>query len=159
MRAMHSDEHNIQPRPGMNILTAEGELPSGYFEFLESVKETITDAQLRVARQVNTALIELYWRIGGMIRDRQQQQGWGAKVITRLAADLRTAYPEMRGRSPCNLRHMRTFANAWPDAIVQQAAAQLPWGRIAVLLDRVRDRQARDFYAQRAVEEGWIRES
>ncbi|WP_390901924.1 DUF1016 N-terminal domain-containing protein [Serratia quinivorans] len=39
----------------------------------------------------------------------------GAKVIDRLAHDLRTAFPEITGFSPGNLRYMRAFAEAWPD--------------------------------------------
>ena len=69
----------------------------------------------------------LYWQIGQDILIRQAQQGWGTKVIDRLAQDLRAAFPYMKGFSPRNLKYMRAFAEAWPDAeFVQQAAAQLP---------------------------------
>jgi hypothetical protein len=57
------------------------------------------------------------------------RRGWGAKVIDRLAADLRHAFPEMKGFSPRNLKYMRAIAEAYPDAeIVQQPVAQIPWG-------------------------------
>ncbi len=63
-----------------------------------------------------------------MILERQERAGWGAKVIDRLAADLREAYPDMKGFSPRNLKYMRAFAAAWPDAeIVQRVVARLPW--------------------------------
>lgn len=82
----------------------------------------------------------LYWQIGRDILARQAVQGWGAKVIDRLAHDLRSAFTDMKGFSPRNLKCMRAFAEAWPDAqIVQQAAAQLSWGHNLVLLDRVKD--------------------
>ena len=56
-------------------------------------------------------------------------QGWGAKVIKRLAHDLRTEFMQMKGFSRANLMYMRSFAQAWSDeAIVQQAVGQLPWG-------------------------------
>lgn len=64
-------------------------------------------------------------------------QGWGAKVVERLAHDLRTVFPDMKGFSPGNLKYMRAFAEAWPDAeFMQQAVAQLPWGHNLVLLER-----------------------
>lgn len=67
-------------------------------------------------------MVRLCWRIGRDILARQAEQGWGAKVIDRLAHDLRTAFPEMKGFSRANLTYMRAFAEAWPDAeIVQQA--------------------------------------
>lgn len=69
----------------------------------------------------------LYWQIGNDILERQQQQGWGTKVIDRLAQDLRADFPDMKGFSPRNLKYMRSFAQAWPDAqFVQQLVAQLP---------------------------------
>ena len=59
-------------------------------------------------------------------------------MIDRLAADLKRAFPEMKGFSPRNLKYMRAFAEAWPDeAIVQQLVAQIPWGHNVRILDRV----------------------
>lgn len=98
------------------------------------------------ARTVNTELIGLYWQIGRAILDRQASQGWGAKVISRLAADLCAEFPVMRGFSQRNLVYMRTFAAAFPESeqpITQQAVARLPWGHVTVLLDRVGESTAR----------------
>nr|WP_234711125.1 DUF1016 N-terminal domain-containing protein [Nostoc punctiforme] len=65
----------------------------------------------------------------------QQQQGWGAKVIERLARDLKQAFPEMKGFSAHNLKYMRAFAEAYPDEqIVQQLVAQIPWGYTETLI-------------------------
>ncbi len=89
---------------------------------------------------------------------RQGQEGWGTKVIARLAEDLRTEFPEMRGFSPRNLAYMRAFAAAWSQQeTVQQAVAQLPWGHITVLLDRLDDQAARNWYAEHAVRHCWSR--
>ncbi|MEH1806527.1 PDDEXK nuclease domain-containing protein [Nostoc sp.] len=68
--------------------------------------------------------------------NRQQQQGWGAKVINRLAADLQKAFPEMKGFSLRNLKYMRAFAEAYPDEeLVQQVVALIPWGHTVRILD------------------------
>lgn len=107
---------------------------------------------------VNRELVLLYWQIGRDILDRQAQQGWGAKVIDRLAQDLRSAFPDMKGFSPRNLKYMRAFAEAWPDSeFVQQVAAQLPWGHNAVLLDRLDGPESRRWYAAKAIEHNWSR--
>jgi predicted nuclease of restriction endonuclease-like (RecB) superfamily len=107
---------------------------------------------------VNRELVLLYWHIGRDILARQVAQGWGAKVIERLAHDLRAAFPEMKGFSRANLMYMRSFADAWPDAeIVQQAVGQLPWGHNLVLLTRLKNPQQRLAYAQSAVTHGWSR--
>ena len=107
-------------------------LPQGYDAFLRDLKERIRSAQTRAALAVNRELVLLYWGIGTDILTRQMQHGWGAKVIDRLAADLRRAFPEMSGFSPRNL-NMRAFAEAWPDGqFVQQVVAQIPWGTTSV---------------------------
>lgn len=64
----------------------------------------------------------------------------------------------MKGFSPRNLAYMRACAAAWPDEqILQQAVAQLPWGHITVLLDRLDDHELRDWYAGQAAAHGWSR--
>ncbi|MDH1210092.1 PDDEXK nuclease domain-containing protein [Pseudomonas chengduensis] len=133
-------------------------VPQGYSDWLAELKGRIHTAQQRAALAVNRELVGLYWQIGRDILARQAEQGWGAKVIERLAHDLRTAFPEMKGFSPRNLKYMRAFAEAWPEVeIVQQAVAQLPWGHNLVLLDRLKEPAERLAYAQAAIEHGWSR--
>lgn len=132
--------------------------PEGYGNWLAELKSRIHAAQQRATQAVNRELVQLYWQIGRDILARQAAQGWGAKVIERLANDLRTAFPDMKGFSRANLMYMRAFAEAWPDAtIVQQAVGQLPWGHNLVLLTRLKDPQQRLAYAQSAIAHGWSR--
>ena len=81
-----------------------------YQAWLNSLKTEIRAAQQRSVLAVNQELIKLYWRIGKDILQRQQDQGWGAKVIEQLASDLRQAFPELKGFSRTNLLYMRSFA-------------------------------------------------
>lgn len=139
----------------MNELTAS---PGSYEEWLQSLKERIAGAQLRAALAVNRELVLLYWQIGREILDRQRRHGWGAKVVERLARDLRRAFPDQKGFSPRNLKYMRAFAEAWPDeAFVQQVAAQIPWFHNCVLLEKLGDPERRAWYARQAIEHGWSR--
>jgi predicted nuclease of restriction endonuclease-like (RecB) superfamily len=136
-------------------------LPADYPQFLADVKARIAAARTRAVLAVNSELIKLYWEIGHEILDRERREGWGAKVIDRLAADLRRDFPEMTGLSRANLHHMRRFANAWPgenaDAIVQQPVRQLPWGQNIALLTKLKDRDTRLWYAAKAIQHGWSR--
>lgn len=132
--------------------------PEGYADWLAEVKQRVHQAQQRAARKVNSELVTLYWGIGNDILERQRDQGWGAKVIDKLAHDLRTAFPDMKGFSPRNLKYMRAFAAAWPDeAIVQEVLAQLPWYHQITLLDKLDDPKNRRWYAEQAIENGWSR--
>ncbi|OAK56241.1 PDDEXK nuclease domain-containing protein [Rhodococcoides kyotonense] len=133
-------------------------LPEGYDDFVEQLKSHVRAARTRATRVVNTELLLLYWDIGRAILDRQAGETWGAKVIDRVAADLRSEFPAMRGFSRSNLHNMRRIADTWPrSAIVQQAVGQLPWGHVVALIDRVDDQPARDWYAAAAAERGWSR--
>ncbi len=133
-------------------------VPQGYAEWLTELKTRIHHAQQRATLAVNRELIGLYWHIGSDILARQQAQGWGAKVIERLAHDLHTAFPEMKGFSRSNLLYMRAFAEAWPDPqIVQQAVGQLPWGHNLVLLTKLKNPEDRLWYAHKAIEHNWSR--
>jgi predicted nuclease of restriction endonuclease-like (RecB) superfamily len=132
--------------------------PSGYADWLTDLKTRIHTAQQRAALAVNRELVLLYWQIGRDILARQAEQGWGAKVIERLVHNLRTAFPDMKGFSPRNLKYMRAFAEAWPDSeFVQGVLAQLPWYHQLALLDKLHSEEARRWYAAKAIEHNWSR--
>lgn len=134
------------------------EPPTGYADWLSGLKTRIQTAQQRATLAVNRELVLLYWQIGRDILTRQAEQGWGAKVIERLAEDLRQAFPDMKGFSPRNLKYMRAFAEAWPDEeFVQGALAQLPWYHQLALLDKLPGPETRRWYAAQAIEHNWSR--
>jgi predicted nuclease of restriction endonuclease-like (RecB) superfamily len=129
-----------------------------YDEFLRDLKERIRNSQVRAALAVNRELVLLYWQIGCEILKRQQQQGWGAKVIEKLAKDLKREFPDISGFSRSNLLYMRAFAEAYPnEQIVQQAVGQIPWGHNVRILEAVKDPQERLWYVQQTIENGWSR--
>ena len=132
--------------------------PDGYTDWLLELRERIHAAQQRASLAVNQELVLLYWQIGQDILARQTNEGWGTKVIDRLAHDLRNDFPDMKGFSPRNLKYMRAFAEAWPDSeFVQQAVAQLPWGHNLVLLEKLPGPETRRWYAAKAIENSWSR--
>jgi len=67
--------------------------PAGYADLLEQVKVRVRTSRVQAARAVNAELVGLYWQIGRLILGRQESEGWGSKVIGRLAADLRAEFP------------------------------------------------------------------
>lgn len=139
-------------------MTTESLDPAAYEQLLGDLKREISSARTRAVLAANAEMTTMYWRMGREILARQEREGWGAKVISRLSADLRHTFPEMRGLSARNITYMRDLARAWPDeAILQRLVAKLPWGHNATLLDRLADRDTRVFYAERAIAHGWTR--
>jgi predicted nuclease of restriction endonuclease-like (RecB) superfamily len=144
--------------PTEPAVPAEPRIAPEYAAWLAELKQRIASAQQRAALAANRELVLLYWQIGRDILQRQAAQGWGARVIKRLAHDLHQAFPDMRGFSRANLLHMRAFAEAWPDeANVQQLVGHLPWGHNLVLLAKLKLPEQRTAYAARALEHGWSR--
>ena len=157
--------------------------PAGYAHLLKEIKARIQQAQTRAVLSVNAELIRLYWDIGRMIDRRQQEEGWGAAVIPRLARELRNELPEEKGFSERNIKRMLAFYRAYqePTAIVPQAVAQLPdaskpprpvpqaaapaesllwaipWGHHALLMERVDDLPGRRWYMEQTLANGWSR--
>ena len=133
-------------------------LEAAYAALLASLKDRIREARVRAVLSVNEELIVLYWSIGHDILSRQAIEGWGARVIDRLAGDLRRNFPESPGFSARNLKYMRAFAEAYPDlAFVQQVVARLPWGHNVRRLKATKTFVERDWYARQAIEHGWSR--
>lgn len=145
---------SLMPKP--SALFPEDE---NYFALLDGLKQRIRTAQVKAALAVNQELILLYWQIGQEILERQQQEGWGSKVVQRLAKDLKREFPDMKGFSRSNLLYMRAFAEAWPEEqIVQRCVGQLPWRHNIALIEKLKDPQERLWYAQQALESGWSRD-
>jgi predicted nuclease of restriction endonuclease-like (RecB) superfamily len=143
---------------GPSLPDSESIVPRDYADWLASLKSRISFARQRATLAVNQELVQLYHHIGAEILERQTRQGWGAKVIDRLAADLREAFPEMKGFSSRNLKYMKFFAQMCPAGLIgQQPAAQLPWFHIVTLLTKVSGDTEREWYAAQAIQHGWSR--
>lgn len=104
----------------------------------------------------------LYWFIGKIVVEREQKNGWGAQVIEKLAHDLQSEFPGVKGFSRSNIFSMKKFYLAY-QPIVQEALGQLqtlpvftiPWWHNVILLTKVKDNKERLWYAQKALEYGW----
>jgi predicted nuclease of restriction endonuclease-like (RecB) superfamily len=141
------------------VAVPAGEMPADYAAWFAEIKSCIHGKRLRLVLASNSVMVMLYWDIGRRILQKQAEQGYGTKVIDRLAADLREAFPEMKGFSPRNLKYMRAFAAAWPDAeVVQRTVAQLSWGQNIKLLEKLDQPDDRLWYAARTLEHGWSRD-
>jgi predicted nuclease of restriction endonuclease-like (RecB) superfamily len=133
-------------------------LSNEYAKFLEELKNRVATSRYKAARAVNTELILLYHHIGTQILSKQNTQSWGAKVIQNLSKDLSNAFPEMKGFSVANLHNMRRFAELYPESeFLQQVAGELPWYHHVILMEKVKEREFRLFYMNKAIEQGWSR--
>jgi predicted nuclease of restriction endonuclease-like (RecB) superfamily len=157
-----------------------------YGELLDDLKTRIRRSQLKASLAVNAEMILLYWDIGQMIHQRQQQEGWGTGVIPRLSKDIRNELPELKGFSERNIGYMIRFAREYDGSVILQQAvaklepvletpaiinqnpcprivqdllAQIPWGHNILLMEKFKDLPIRLWYAQQAIVNGWSRDT
>jgi predicted nuclease of restriction endonuclease-like (RecB) superfamily len=98
-----------------------------YADLLGDIKTRIRQAQIKAGLSVNAEMIFMYWDIGRMIHECQQKKGWGAGVLRRLAGDLKSELPEVKGFSERNLKRMTQFYREYPrlPVIGPRSVAQL----------------------------------
>ena len=102
------------------------EIPDGYLSFIDEIIETVYKSRLKAAIHANRSLVLMYWQIGKLVLQKQQEEGWGAKIIDRISFDLKKEFPEMKGFSSRNLKYMCKFADVRDNyEFVQQAVAQI----------------------------------
>ena len=125
----------------------------GYEAWIRSIKERIQRARIKASMLVNSEQTLLYWDVGHDILEKQNNEGWGTKVVDRMSADLKEAFPDMTGWSPRNLKYMRAFADAWRrQEIVQAPLAQLPWHQHMALLEGLESRSNRIAHTAHVIE-------
>jgi predicted nuclease of restriction endonuclease-like (RecB) superfamily len=157
-----------------------------YGELLSDLKTRVRQAQFKASLAANAEMILLYWDVGQMIHQRQQQEGWGSGVIPRLSRDLKNDLPELKGFSERNIGRMIAFYRDYslspvilpqsvakleptteskaiiPQSscprIVQDLLAQIPWGHNILLMEKFKDLPTRLWYAQQTIVNGWSRD-
>ena len=126
-----------------------------YFEILDSIKSEISQSRTKAMLAVNSELICMYWRIGNTIALQAQ---WGNKYLEALSHDIRLTYPGVKGFSVRNLKYMLKFAREFDNyEKVQQLVAQIPWGHLVHLMDKVPNSEEREWYIKETIENGWSR--
>jgi len=128
-----------------------------YQSFLADIKQRYQQAQLKAACAVNERMIELYWEIGQQIIEKQAATQWGSNFLEQFSHDMQCAFPATKGFSVSNLERMRKFSRIYPELIPAQAVRKLPWGHIVLLMEQVKDVNARSWYATYAFQNGIAR--
>lgn len=145
-----------------------------YASFLKEVKSRIQKAQVKANFAANRELIILYWNVGRMVCAVRNSAGWGKRVIPRLSQDIKNQLPGIKGFSVTNIKRMTLFYREYtnlnlvgPQAVgqIQEAAnanlqhlvTGLPWGHNVLLMEKIKDRQEREWYMSQCLQHGWSR--
>ena len=155
---MDDRKHMGKKKDGVILPVAPdiSEMAVSYPDFINALIDKIQKQRISITLNANAGMIGMYWSVGNAILKKQDEEGWGTKVIDRISHDIKVAFPDMSGFSPRNIKNMRRFAAEWPDyEIVQQVVAQLPWRTNLVLLEKLDLIEERLWYARKVIENGW----
>jgi len=130
--------------------------PNDYRQLFIEVKERVRNAQYQALKAVNTELVGLYWDIGRMIAERQEQSGWGKSVVKQLSVDLQNEFPGMSGFSVQNLWYMRQFyLEYYENEKLQPLVGEIAWAHNLVIMSKCKDPLQREFYIRMTRKFGW----
>ncbi len=146
-----------------NIITT-----NEYKNFIIDIKSKIQISQTNAITKVNKELIILYFNIGKSVFIKQQELGWGAKVIDNLSSDIKVTFPQLGGFSSRNIKRMVRFYKEYkkvPSAVAQLKnekmpllVAQIPWTHNIILIEKIKDIDLRYWYIEKIVENGWSKD-
>lgn len=118
------------------------------------VRQLVEAARREVVQTVNSTMVQTYWHIGRLIVEDEQQgevrAAYGKRQLQQLSETLTAEFG--KGFDVRNLRNMRAFYQSFP--IRNALRTELSWTHYRVLL-RVESDEARRWYRQEAIEQGW----
>jgi predicted nuclease of restriction endonuclease-like (RecB) superfamily len=125
-------------------------------KLIDDLRDLIQEARQNVARNINSALVMLYWRVGQRIRKdilKEKRAEYGERILPTLSAKLEVEFGS--GFSQRNLASMVRFAEVFPDPeILHTLCAKLSWSHFRQII-YLRDDLQRNFYAEMCRIENW----
>lgn len=128
-------------------------LEKDFKETIVNIKNEIINTQTQILSDANSRLINLYFKLGKIINDNSK---WGDKFIETLEVELKLDFPNIKGFSARNLRRMKRFYLEYKDEeILPPAVAKLPWTHNIMLIEKIKDKNIRFWYANEAANGNW----
>jgi predicted nuclease of restriction endonuclease-like (RecB) superfamily len=124
--------------------------------FVEDVKQKIKAAQYKALQAVNKEQIALYWDIGRLIVERQEQYGWGKSIVENLAKELQADFSDSKGFSSQNLWYMRQFFTEYSKSeLLQPLVGEINWTKHLIIIAKCKDEHQRFFYIEMTRRHSW----
>ncbi|MDR0863879.1 MAG: PDDEXK nuclease domain-containing protein [Candidatus Symbiothrix sp.] len=134
---------------------------SEFVKWISELKAKIHSARNKLAFSINSQILELYWEIGKEIAEKQQNSDWGSGFIEQTATELKHEFPEMKGFSRRNLYAILQWYKFYSSKyqFVPHDVAQIPWGHNRLIITKVKNLDAAEFYCKATAENAWDRDT
>lgn len=130
-----------------------------YAEILNQAILQIKSSRAIIAKQINSTVNSVYWGLGRLLYEKHLEEGYGSSVVKQLSIDLKNEFPDM-GLSPRNLWHMKRFYEPYfkSEEKLQRSVAVLPWRHNLLLIEKIKNDSAVEYYANEVITKGWSRD-
>ena len=127
-----------------------------YKDFLKEIITNIENAKITASQKITAILVELNFRTGKSIIEKQERYGWGSSIIKQLSVDLNKIYDGLQGFSVSNLQYMRQFYIEYKDnPILLSYALQVPWTHNIIIIQKIKNLKEREYYLKTVNQTGW----
>ncbi|MDQ5920695.1 MAG: hypothetical protein QG673_751 [Pseudomonadota bacterium] len=125
-----------------------------YYADFDQIFATITKARQKTYKQINYALIQLYWDIGGFISNKVVNESWGKGIVSELANYINQSDPTIKGFSDKNLWRMKQFYETYKDnQKLSPLVRELPWTHNTIIFSHCKSVEQQEFYIKLAIKE------
>ncbi|MDR1762326.1 MAG: DUF1016 N-terminal domain-containing protein, partial [Bacteroidales bacterium] len=154
-------------------------ISAAYKPFLKDILMQIQNARYEMLMSVSQKTLLLYWNIGSAVSEKMKSAGWGEAIIEKLAKDLQTEVPGVRGFSARNIWRMKMFAEFYAtigisattvtklqpensatavaelQKQVYELVINIGWVQNCIILEKCKDIKQIAFYLKQTKEKGW----
>lgn len=124
-----------------------------FIKIINNIKKDVINTRNKIMYSANRELINMYFRMGKNISENSK---YGSNFVTILSKELKLDFPNSTGFSERNLWRMKNFYEQYKVfSILPPAVAELPWTHNYILLEKVKDRDKRLWYAGECLKNGW----
>ncbi len=149
----------------------------GYAALLRKIRQRVLAAQRRAIYAANEEMLRMYWDVGGILQQSQDEDGWGKKTLQRLSVDLKNDYSEIKGFTVRNMQYMIQFFNEYNQELTMVKSPALPiaksaisqlsgynftlpvkhldWTHNLIVMQQVKDVRARYWYMVQSIANHW----
>lgn len=133
---------------------------SEYKKWIVSLKSKILNSQIRASLKINIELLSLYWELGKELVEKEQYYAWGEMFLAQISRDLKADFPELKGLSAQNLKHIRYWYKFYQPHLttdMESMIKSIPWGHNQRIMYKCQNVDEALFYVRKTMDNGWSR--
>ena len=124
--------------------------------FSSGILSIIETSRNNALKKVNEELINMYWNVGKYLHEASQSASFGDSYIDKIATDIQTKFPGIKGFNRRGLYRMKNFYEVYKDdKFVTTLLTQISWSNHLAILSKAKTEEERHFYISLCIKENY----